>query len=65
MYIRVVPLPVLINVVCYMHGCVTHLHIHVYSHIDDLVILNHRLCFKLKFAGFHFVPYYKHHNSLY
>jgi hypothetical protein len=66
MYMRVVSLPLLITRVCYMHGYVLHLHIHIHihSHIDNLVILNHRLCFKLKLTGFHFLSHYEYHNSV-
>lgn len=48
--IRVVSLSLFINMVCYMRGCVIHHLIHIYSHTDDLVILNHRLCFRLKLS---------------
>jgi hypothetical protein len=64
MYMRVVSLPLLINVVCCVLVCVIHLHIRIYSHIDDLVMLNHRLCFKLKLTGFHSLPHYEYHNSV-
>ena len=47
-----------------MHGCVIHLQIYIYSHIDDLVILNRELRFKLKLTGFHFLPNYEYHNSV-